>query len=46
MKMLFTLLLAVIFQATAVLAAFGWTDDGDEYVIDSGANLIIKVNKW
>ncbi|WP_149826112.1 rhamnogalacturonan lyase B N-terminal domain-containing protein [Streptomyces tailanensis] len=30
---------------TARAAAFGWTDDGTNYVIDTGANLVFKVRK-
>ena len=38
---LFTLLL---WPAT-VFAAWGWKDDGSNYVIDSGSKLVIKVSK-
>src|SRR5688572_25715591 len=30
---------------TARAAAFGYTDDGTHYVIDTGANLVFKVRK-
>ncbi|CCK26578.1 rhamnogalacturonase B [Streptomyces davaonensis JCM 4913] len=30
---------------TASAAAFGWRDDGSNYVIDTGANLVFKVRK-
>ncbi|MDT9698926.1 rhamnogalacturonan lyase B N-terminal domain-containing protein [Streptomyces sp. P17] len=30
---------------TASAAAFGWSDDGSNYVIDTGANLVFKVSK-
>ncbi|KAH8899774.1 hypothetical protein GQ53DRAFT_835826 [Thozetella sp. PMI_491] len=30
---------------SAVLAAFGYKDDGSNYVIDNGSNLVIKVGK-
>ncbi|MGW0707077.1 rhamnogalacturonan lyase B N-terminal domain-containing protein [Streptomyces sp. NPDC002643] len=30
---------------TARAAAFGWSDDGTNYVIDTGANLVFKVRK-
>lgn len=30
---------------TAVLAAWGYTDDGRNYVIDTNANLVVKVSK-
>ncbi|WP_369232529.1 rhamnogalacturonan lyase B N-terminal domain-containing protein [Streptomyces sp. R21] len=30
---------------TAAAAAFGYTDDGSNYVIDTGANLVFKVSK-
>lgn len=41
----FPIVLGILLRATAVLAAFGWSDDGSNYVIDSGANLVIKVSK-
>ncbi|MFD7813550.1 rhamnogalacturonan lyase B N-terminal domain-containing protein [Streptomyces sp. NPDC059785] len=31
--------------APAAAASFGWTDDGSNYVIDTGANLVLKVSK-
>lgn len=37
-------LCALLFWPAVVAAAFGWTLDGDEYVIDSGADLVIRVN--
>ncbi|WP_319922872.1 rhamnogalacturonan lyase B N-terminal domain-containing protein, partial [Streptomyces griseiscabiei] len=30
---------------TARAAAFGWTDDGTHYVVDTGADLVFKVRK-
>ncbi|MFI6015802.1 rhamnogalacturonan lyase B N-terminal domain-containing protein [Streptomyces sp. NPDC051243] len=30
---------------TASAAAFGWSDDGSNYVVDTGANLVFKVSK-
>ncbi|KAK9781981.1 putative rhamnogalacturonan endolyase [Seiridium cardinale] len=39
------LLLTLLWLPAAVLAAFGYTDDGSNYVIDSGAALVIKVSK-
>ncbi|MEU9734403.1 rhamnogalacturonan lyase B N-terminal domain-containing protein [Streptomyces sp. NPDC048002] len=30
---------------TASAAAFGWSDDGSNYVVDTGANLVFKVRK-
>ncbi|MDN3021731.1 rhamnogalacturonan lyase B N-terminal domain-containing protein [Streptomyces sp. S.PB5] len=30
---------------TASAAAFGWRDDGSNYVVDTGANLVFKVSK-
>ncbi|PWI14614.1 rhamnogalacturonase B precursor [Streptomyces sp. Act143] len=30
---------------TASAATFGWTDDGSNYVVDTGANLVFKVSK-
>ncbi|MEV0170244.1 rhamnogalacturonan lyase B N-terminal domain-containing protein [Streptomyces sp. NPDC050803] len=30
---------------TASAAAFGWSDDGTNYVVDTGANLVFKVSK-
>ncbi|WP_328874599.1 polysaccharide lyase family protein [Streptomyces sp. NBC_00287] len=32
-------------SGTASAAAFGWSDDGTNYVIDTGANLVFKVSK-
>ncbi|AZP21138.1 rhamnogalacturonase B precursor [Streptomyces aquilus] len=29
----------------ASAASFGWTDDGSNYVVDTGANLVFKVSK-
>ncbi|KAK1706006.1 rhamnogalacturonan lyase [Colletotrichum lupini] len=40
-----SLLCSLFFLPAVVLAAFGWTDNGSEYVIDSGADLVIKVTK-
>lgn len=37
-------LVACLLPATA-LAAWGYTDDGKNYVIDTNANLIVKVSK-
>lgn len=39
------LLVALLWLPATVLAAFGYTDDGSNYVIDSGAALVIKVSK-
>ncbi|KAE8150653.1 Rhamnogalacturonase B, N-terminal-domain-containing protein [Aspergillus avenaceus] len=44
MKVL-SLLLAFVTFPLAAYAAFGYTDNGSEYVIDSGASLVIKVSK-
>ena len=30
---------------TASAATFGWSDDGSNYVVDTGANLVFKVSK-
>ncbi|MFJ3303658.1 rhamnogalacturonan lyase B N-terminal domain-containing protein [Streptomyces sp. NPDC086549] len=30
---------------TASAAGFGWSDDGSNYVVDTGANLVLKVSK-
>ncbi|NNN34174.1 rhamnogalacturonase B precursor [Streptomyces sp. S3(2020)] len=30
---------------SASAAAFGWSDDGSNYVVDTGANLVFKVSK-
>lgn len=30
---------------TASAASFGWSDDGSNYVVDTGANLVFKVSK-
>lgn len=43
--LLFSLLFTFVWLPAAVLAAFGYTDDGSNYVIDSGAALVIKVSK-
>ncbi|MCL8014419.1 rhamnogalacturonan lyase B N-terminal domain-containing protein [Streptomyces sp. AS02] len=32
-------------SGTASAAAFGWSDDGSNYVVDTGANLVFKVSK-
>ncbi|PLB49902.1 hypothetical protein P170DRAFT_491422 [Aspergillus steynii IBT 23096] len=40
-----TIILALFTFPLAVYAAFGYTDNGSEYVIDSGASLVIKVSK-
>jgi hypothetical protein len=38
--------LTVLFLApTAVLAGWGYSDDGKNYVIDTNANLVVKVSK-
>jgi rhamnogalacturonan endolyase len=37
--------LAGPFAPTASAASFGYTDDGSNYVIDTGANLVFKVSK-
>ncbi|MCX4984873.1 rhamnogalacturonan lyase B N-terminal domain-containing protein [Streptomyces sp. NBC_00572] len=31
--------------ATAAATAFGWSDDGTQYVVDTGAGLVFKVSK-
>lgn len=41
----FSFLFALLWLPAAVFAAFGYTDDGSNYVIDSGAALVIKVSK-
>ena len=38
-------LYSLFFLPAAVFAAFGYTDDGSNYVIDSGADLAIAVSK-
>ncbi|MFJ3669009.1 rhamnogalacturonan lyase B N-terminal domain-containing protein [Streptomyces sp. NPDC090106] len=40
-----TAALAGPFAPTASAAAFGYTDDGSNYVVDTGANLVFKVSK-
>ncbi|MDT0440195.1 MULTISPECIES: rhamnogalacturonan lyase B N-terminal domain-containing protein [Streptomyces] len=30
---------------TASAAAFGWSDDGSQYVVDTGANLVVRISK-
>src|ERR1044072_679529 len=36
---------ALFLAPTAVYAAWGYTDDGNNYVIDTNANLVVKVSK-
>jgi rhamnogalacturonan endolyase len=36
---------ALFLAPTAVFAAWGYTDDGKNYVIDTNANLVVKVSK-
>ncbi|KAI4695191.1 uncharacterized protein J4E84_001816 [Alternaria hordeiaustralica] len=36
---------ALLLAPTAVFAAWGYTDDGKNYVIDTNANLVVKVSK-
>lgn len=43
--LLTSLLFTLFWLPAAVFAAFGYTDDGSNYVIDSGAALVIKVSK-
>jgi rhamnogalacturonan endolyase len=43
--LLIAFLCSFLLWPSVVLAAFGYTDDGTNYVIDSGAKLVIKVNK-
>ncbi|KAH6657809.1 rhamnogalacturonan lyase [Truncatella angustata] len=38
-------LFTLLWLPVTVSAAFGYTDDGSNYVIDSGASLVIKVSK-
>jgi rhamnogalacturonan endolyase len=40
-----TAALAGPFATAASAAAFGWSDDGSNYVVDTGANLVFKVSK-
>ncbi|MEV4229741.1 rhamnogalacturonan lyase B N-terminal domain-containing protein [Streptomyces bobili] len=40
-----TATLAGPLAAPATAAAFGYTDDGSNYVVDTGANLVFKVSK-
>lgn len=40
-----SLFFSLFFLPSAVFAAWGWTDNGSEYVIDSGSDLVIKVTK-
>ncbi|WP_367320104.1 rhamnogalacturonan lyase B N-terminal domain-containing protein [Streptomyces sp. HUAS ZL42] len=37
--------LAGPFAPSASAASFGWRDDGSNYVVDTGANLVFKVSK-
>ncbi|KAL0935328.1 polysaccharide lyase family 4 protein [Colletotrichum truncatum] len=43
--LLLSFFLSFFLLPSAVFAAFGWSDSGSEYVIDSGADLVIKVTK-
>ncbi|KAI1338818.1 rhamnogalacturonan lyase [Xylariaceae sp. FL0016] len=43
--LLLPVLYSLLFWPAVVFAAFGYTDDGSNYVIDSGAALVIKVSK-
>ncbi|KAK8074820.1 polysaccharide lyase family 4 protein [Apiospora hydei] len=43
--LLLALFYSLLVWPAAVLAGFGWSDDGANYVIDSGADLVIKVSK-
>lgn len=40
-----TVLFSLLLWPATVLAAWGYTDDGSNYVIDSGSKLVIKVSK-
>jgi rhamnogalacturonan endolyase len=40
-----TAALAGPLAGTASAASFGWSDDGSNYVVDTGANLVFKVSK-
>ncbi|MFJ6833703.1 rhamnogalacturonan lyase B N-terminal domain-containing protein [Streptomyces sp. NPDC091209] len=40
-----TAALAGPLATTASAAAFGWSDDGSNYVVDTGASLVFKVSK-
>ncbi|CAL9593565.1 rhamnogalacturonan lyase B N-terminal domain-containing protein [Streptomyces sp. enrichment culture] len=40
-----TAALAGPLAGSARAAAFGWSDDGSNYVVDTGANLVFKVSK-
>ena len=37
-------LYSLLFWPAVVSAAFGWYEDGDDYVIDSGGDLVIRVS--
>ena len=37
--------LATVAMPGAAAAAFGWSDDGSNYVVDTGASLVFKVSK-
>lgn len=39
------LLVATAFAPTAAFAAFGYSDNGSAYVVDTGAGLVFQVNK-
>lgn len=43
--LILTTLFAVLLWPVAVAAAWGWKDQNGNYVIDSGADLIISVSK-
>jgi rhamnogalacturonan endolyase len=36
----------ILLAPAAVSAAFGYTDDGTDYVVNTGANLVVKVSKF
>jgi rhamnogalacturonan endolyase len=36
----------LLLAPAAVSAAFGYTDDGTNYVVNTGANLVVKVSKF
>ena len=40
------MLSALLLAPSAVLAGWGWSDDGKNFVIDTNANLVVKVSKF
>ena len=41
----FSTLSALLLAPSVAFAAWGWSDDGSNYVVDTNANLVVKVSK-